>query len=420
MEYGNMDSGEVFRVRKLIQRLPESSLRACMLPLGKAGKVAFTPGRIVHTNEFFLPSAPLPSYSESETMNDGTEITVSNCDALRWIDCSFREMEEAPVYERDQGSGHTPLDVEISPRIIGNGANDKSRDTQHFRGASKQGEAVDGYGDGLKEDNEGEEGHGMEGVFEIREYIDENGTTVKQDVVNMSRQMDSLSQMLDRKKAEVDALPPGSARGKEEEKLRRQEDMLKTLCSGMVGDGAGMPSKTQGGNESTEFGHDEHLAFVRELSLLGPQTTGVGGSSLNSGRASRSAPRDSRDADEDTAEEAARARIRVKEQALGESVHSGVSGWKKGFLGKSSPPRVSGIASPGAKKVSDVPKTSPSIIQTEKMTSPRPTGMPPSQTVVPTAFSASVVEKQVAGPPPPLQIGARNGGRRSLGFGKRA
>jgi hypothetical protein len=229
-------------------------------------------------------------------------------------------------------------------------------------------------------------------VFEIREYLDGSGATVKHDMVDVTAQLESMSTALDQKRGQVAAMRSGAEQGLEQDVLKRQETILDALREGLMGTGSPGTGAGAPGLERTDV-DEGHLDFIKELSEIHDTPRSRRSTSSTAGFASASVSAD---------EQAARARIRAREKALHASqANSGGGGagadggWKKGFLDEK-PVHKQALAMP--RKDSLLP---PPVHAFEH--APIAAPVQPRQQ---TAYSHTVVEKQTTAPPP-LSVGPK-------------
>ena len=367
-------------MRETVRRFPDELSYPCMLPLGKAGKVCFTPGRLLHTNEFLVPTG------SSAEANAEKSTWMSHKNTVAWIDAMCGGVKPSTL-----PSAHAT--TAIAARAPASDLYSTSSRDDVADGTDEDDDDDDFEDDDEDYDFGNDDANGSsDGVFEIREYLDESGVTVKHDMVDVTAQLESMSTALDQKRGQVAAMQSGAEQGREQDVLRRQETMLDALREGLtgaggpdVGAGAGMP-----GLERTDV-DEGHLDFIKELSHIhgAPMSGRPAASAAASASTSVSAD-----------EQAARVRIQAREKELQASQANngcgggGGGGWKKGFLGGKPSPKQAMVMPPREPLLSPVSASAPA---------PSAAPAPPRQQ---TAYSHTVVEKQTSAPPP-LSLGPK-------------
>ena len=325
----------------------------CMVPMSK---IAFMPGRIIHTNEFMLlkdvrtknsrPSVAeqrsSPSSSEKNgqwySYSDAAEILKNRAAALdRQILCSkVSDGNCSSATLDDVFKAHDAVkkvtSMPSSSTTLSSLTVNKYDDEDHSYANRKSGN--NDSGDESDADIGSDTVDGAEsvgGIFEIREFIDSEGNEVKNEVVNLQQEMAEMEEKLG-SLISMDHPVVGAASTPVAEGLVRDSQDFSALLSSMKKMTSEMHKQPQ-----TKFCDLSSTAkdSARELEILGKLDY------LE--KEEEEWQRESDAAD--------RIRIREKELQARALPEAGPGGWKKGFFGKST--------SNSAKLVSAEPKKSP-------------------------------------------------------------
>jgi hypothetical protein len=170
-----------------VETFPNEVTQPCLLSLGRAGKVAFSHGEVIHTNEFLVQGRWL-----------------SHKGLRRWIQMERGKQENCQKVESlmstaKEGGGTHPArgksymdDRDYCPA--------NKHDTDH-------GDCNDAYYHDSDKDMVLSDDAGSNGIFEIREYLDSDGNEIKSDVIDVTKQLGKFSSAITQKYNEISAIP---------------------------------------------------------------------------------------------------------------------------------------------------------------------------------------------------------------------
>jgi hypothetical protein len=313
---------ERVQLQSTIQRVldfPKRIEYKCMVPISKVG---FMPGKIIHTNEFLL----VPD-SESSIIKDVSTYPLNDKSSAKWH--SYTETAEVLMnrvadIDRDIGASKITRSkkqmmfpsvsssdrVSKEPKVV----NEKKSPSSSPVTAKEQIDLSSGTHI-ENEDNDVDEDYsqhnGIEGVFEIREFIDSDGKEIKNEIVNLQEEMDEMEKKIGSLVATDDkgALPVSSS---DKEKILNSASFINQLSSDIKEKTLKRPDIQHNESNYTEK-HETELEVLDRLDDL------------------------EREEEEWLAESEAADRIRQREKEFQAKAlpEASLGGWKKGFFSKS-------------------------------------------------------------------------------------
>lgn len=301
----------------IVLDFPKKLSYDCMLPLSK---MAFMPAKMIHTNEFLvlpekqsiaakgdkideeLSLAEIRRIGKWHSYSESAEILM---DRVASIDRRMNELETPTgsrnaVSEQKKPPSQPALSVQktkVNQTDIGKDLNAK-KNQEHLFEDSESTDDVRGSG-------------GMEGIYEIREFIDNDGNETKHEIVNLHEEMEQIEKKLGSLAENSSSSVPSSSSKKVEE--------IKSFVSSL--------------NRLSPNKGEEHLDLNDHEFEDGDRTT-----------ISRNSPSDILDRlgdleieeDEMLIESEAADRIRQQEREFQQKAlpKASAGGWQKGFFSK--------------------------------------------------------------------------------------
>lgn len=345
-------SHELTETMKTILEFPKRLEYECMVPISK---VAFMPGRIVHTNEILLLKEPTMTSTKplnAEPLFDPSNLEkngqwFSYFDAAEILKIRAADCEKQLQVLNSSGSncyGTTLSDVieahdtakkaaSMSPSTITlntvpTRVADKDQKGTHAC-SEEYGHRGDSGGDSEGDDNsyanDGTEN--ARDIFEIREFIDSEGNEMSNEIVNLQQEMADIEDKLASLTSTEGPGDGGSAKPVRDEAHRGPHNMS-ALLSSMQNVSAEMRRPLKPEN---------NLCVERFLNASSDLSSSIGNRAHENEVLCRLEHLE-REEDEWQKESDAADRIRIREKELLEKAlpEAGPRGWKKGFLGKSS------------------------------------------------------------------------------------
>jgi hypothetical protein len=312
---------ERVQLQSTIQRILDFPKRIeydCMVPVSKVG---FMPGKIIHTNEFLL----IPN-SESSIIREARTYPLDVKSGAKWH--SYTEAAEVlmnRVAEIDREICVSKMSTKKQvtfPSVSSSDQTSKERKVANEkkspasgpvkaneRSHSRSGNHIDKEEDDVDENYSQQ--NGIEGVFEIREFIDSDGKEIKNEIVNLQEEMEEMEKKIGSLAATGDkSASPVSL--SDQEKILNSASFINQLSS-EIKEKTLKHSDTQH-NESKKT--EKHVTDLEVLDRLDDLE---------------------REEEEWLAESEAADRIRQREKEFQAKAlpEASFGGWKKGFFSKS-------------------------------------------------------------------------------------
>lgn len=311
---------ERVQLQSTIQRVLDFPKRIdyeCMVPVSKMG---FMPGKIIHTNEFLLTPdshttkasscpADVTSGGKWHSYTETAEVLMNRvADIDRKIGASkiiSRKQTTFPsVSSSDRVSKESKVANEIKSHVSA------PVPANHL---SSEKYVEKGYSD---EDEINSQQNGIEGVFEIREFIDSDGKEIKNEIVNLQEEMEEMEKKIGSLTAtDNDGTSP--VLSSDQEKILNSASFINQLSSDIKGKTLQKPEP-----QHSEFDYagqrGKEIEVLDRLDDL------------------------EKEEEEWLAESEAAIRIRQleKEYQAKALPEASLGGWKKGFFSKSGPQPV--------------------------------------------------------------------------------
>jgi prefoldin subunit 5 len=313
---------ERVQLQSTIQRVldfPKRIEYKCMVPVSKVG---FMPGKIVHTNEFLL----VPD-SECSIIKEVSPYPLNDKSSAKWH--SYTETAEVLMnrvadIDRDLGASKITGSkkqmmfpsvsssdrVSKEPKVINERKNPSScpvtaKEQIHL----SSGTHIENEDKNVDVDYSQQ--NGIEGVFEIREFIDSDGKEIKNEIVNLQEEMNEMEKKIGSLVAydEKSTLPVSSS---DKEKIQNSASFINQLSSDIKEKTLKRPDTQHNESNYTEK-YETDLEVLDRLDDL------------------------EREEEEWLAESEAADRIRQREKEFQAKAlpEASLGGWKKGFFSKS-------------------------------------------------------------------------------------
>lgn len=315
---------ERVQLQSTIQRVldfPKKIEYECMVPVSKVG---FMPGKIVHTNEFLL----IPDSQSSLIKEHTTKASTSPLDIMatgKWH--SYTETAEVlmnRVADIDREIAASKISSKkqmtfpsvASSNRVSMESNVANESKSHVSKPLKVKERSNLSSGNLieEEDNDVDENYsqqnGIEGVFEIREFIDSEGKEIKNEIVNLQEEMEEMEKKIG-SLAATDIKGASPVLSSEQEKIQNSASFINQLSSDIK-------EKTLKHQDIQQNEFDDEEQLGTELEVLDRL--------------------DDLEREEEEwaaeAEAADRIRQREKEFQAKSLPEASLGGWKKGFFSK--------------------------------------------------------------------------------------
>ena len=297
----------------------------CMVPISKIG---FMPGKIVHTNEFFLTTDSQGSYIKAcsskastdsfDTQSGGKWHSYSEAaevlmNRVADIDRKLGTLKISSIKLRTLPTTSSSHQVSKELKVVGErifpGSGTATAKKLGVLSNEKHTEEED-----IDVDENYHQQNGIEGVFEIREFIDGDGKEIKNEVVDLHAEMKEMEKKIGSLAATDDKGSAAPTLSSDQEKILNSSSFLSQLSSDIK-------EKTQKNSDSQDIGFEyaeQHGSEIEVLDRLDDLE---------------------REEEEWLAESEAADRIRQREKELqAKSLpEASLGGWKKGFFAKSAP-----------------------------------------------------------------------------------
>jgi prefoldin subunit 5 len=330
----------------------------CMLPLSK---MAFMPAKMVHTNEFLvlpekqgtavkdykidkeLSLAEIRQVGKWHSYSESAELLM---DRIASIDKRIEELK-IPTNSRNANKTVEQNPAQSAPKIAVN-QTDTRKDLNSHKNREHSVEDSE-------ETDEVQSSTGMEGIFEIREFIDNDGNETKHEIVNLHEEMEQIEKKLGSLAEKSGSSVPSSSSKKVDDIKAFVSTLNRPLPNNRDGEQFGKSDQEFEDGDRVKTSRSNPLDVLERLEDL------------------------EREEDEMTLEAEAADRIRQQERELQLKAlpQASAGGWQKGFFSKTpsrapvpppqNPPQLMNILSKKeARNVafSDSPSQSQTIMST--------------------------------------------------------